>query len=104
MALMGAHHSPLLPGVRTIAESGIPNYNYSSWLGFSATGGTPAPIVNKLSETMAKVVKLPDVAGPLEAQGGRMIGSTPAQLQQLILDEIARWNVVVKEANITLQQ
>jgi tripartite-type tricarboxylate transporter receptor subunit TctC len=104
LAVMGLHQSALLPGVRTIAESGIPGYNYSSWLGFSATGGTPTPIVNKLSETLAKVVKLPDVAGPLEAQGGRMIGSTPAQLQQLILDEIARWKKVVADSNIKLEQ
>ena len=53
---------------------------------------------------LAKVAKLPDVAGPLEAQGGRMIGSTPAQLQKLILDEIARWNKVVAESNIKLEQ
>ena len=104
LALMGEQNSPLLPGVRTIAETGIPGYNYSSWLGFSTTGGTPAAIVNKLSETLAKVAKLPDVAGPLEAQGGRMIGSTPAQLQKLILDEIARWNKVVAESNIKLEQ
>ena len=104
LALMGLNRSKLLPDAKTIAEDGIPGYNYSSWLGFSATGGTPAPIVNKLSETLAKVARLPDVAGPLEAQGGTMIGSTPAQLQQLILTEITRWNKVVADSNIKLEE
>ena len=104
LAVMGEDQSPLLPGVRTISEQGIPGYNYISWLGFSATGGTPAAIVNKLSDAFAKVAKSPDVAGPLEAQGGKMIGSTPAQLNRLIVTEVERWQKVVQENNIKLEQ
>lgn len=104
LAVMGEDQSSLLPGVRTISEQGIPGYNYISWLGFSATGGTPTAIVNKLSEAFAKVAKSPDVAGPLEAQGGKMIGSTPAQLSRLIVTEVERWQKVVQENSIKLEQ
>jgi tripartite-type tricarboxylate transporter receptor subunit TctC len=104
VAVMGAQQSKLLPGVQTIAEQGIPGYNYASWLGISAPGSTPPAIVNKLSEVLARVAKSPDVAGPLEAEGGTMIGSTPAQFRQVIVTEIERWQKVVRDAGIKLEQ
>ncbi len=104
LAVMGAQHSTLLPGVQTIDEQGIPGYNYVSWLGISAPAGTPPTLVNKLSEALARVAKSPDVAGPLEAEGGVMIGSTPAQFGRLMVTEIDRWRKVVRDAGIKLEQ
>lgn len=104
IAIMGEEPSALLPGVQTIDEQGIPGYNYASWLGISAPAGTPAAIVNKLGETLAKVAKSPDVAGPLEAEGGVMIGSTPAQFRQVMVSEVDRWQKVVRDAGIKLEQ
>lgn len=104
IAVMGTEHSKLLPGVLTIDEQGIPGYNYASWLGISAPAGTPAAIVAKLGETLAKVAKAPEVAGPLEAEGGVMIGSTPAQFRQVMASEVERWQKVVRDAGIKLEQ
>lgn len=104
LAVMGDERSPQLPGVPTIAEQGIPGYNVNSWLGFVAPAATPPAIVNKLSETFNKAAKSPDVAGPMEAEGIRTIGSTPAQLRQLMVTEVERWKKVVQDGNIRLEE
>lgn len=104
VALMGDERSSLLPGLGTIAEQGIPGYNFISWLGIVAPGATPPAIVNKLSEGFAKVARLPEVANTMEAEGGKSIGSTPAQLRQLIVTEIDRWKKVAQDSGIKLEE
>ena len=104
ISIMNDERSKLMPNLPTIAEQGIPGYNYASWLGFSAPAGTPAAVINKLSEGFAKGAKLPDVAAPLEAEGSVMIGSTPAQFRQVIVTETARWRKVGQENGIKLEE
>ena len=104
VALMGDERSSLLPGLGTIAEQGVPGYNFISWLGIVAPGGTPPAIVSKLSEGFAKVARLPEVANAMEAEGGKSIGSTPAQLRQLIVTEIDRWKKVAQDSGIKLEE
>jgi len=82
----------------------LPDFSYSNWLGEVAPAGTPAPVVNKLSEAFAKIVKMPDVAGPLEAEGIVMVGSSPQVLRQLIAVEVERWRKVVKDNNIKIEE
>ncbi len=100
LAVTDAQRSNLLPGVKTIAEQGVPGYTYLAWQGFSAPAGTPVAIINKLSEAFAKVVRAPDVAAMLEAEGGAPVGSTPAQFRQLIVTETERWKKLVQENGI----
>ncbi len=104
LAIMNKQRSTLLPGVPTIAEKDIPGYDYSAWLGFSAPAGTPAAIINKLSENFAKVAKAPDVTATMEAEGSIMVGSTPLQFRQYIAGEIERWQRVVQQADIRLEE
>ena len=104
LALTGDKPSALLPGVQTIAEQGVAGYNYSFWLGLMAPAGTPAPIVNRLSETFAKILREPDVLAALGADGSVAVGSTPAQFRQLIVAETERWTKLVQEAGIKLEQ
>lgn len=79
-------------------------YNYSNWIGFLAPAATPAAIVNKLSEAFAKVARVPEVMAALEADGSTAVGSTPAQFRQLIFAETARWQKIVEENGIRLQE
>ena len=104
LAILNDRRSDLLPGVPTIAEQGIPGYDYPAWLGLLAPAGTPAAVVGRLSENLARVAKSPDVAAKLEAEGGVMIGSTPAQFGQLIVAETARWQKLIQELGITLAE
>lgn len=104
LGLMNDRRSDLLPGVRTVAEQGVPGFNYASWYGLVAPGATPAAIVNKLSENLAITAKAPEVAAPLEAEGSFMVGSTPAEFRRVILTETATWKKVVAEAGIKLEE
>ena len=104
MGITNDTRSPLLPDMPTIAEQGIPGFNAVLWQGFSAPGATPTAIVNKLGDGFARVTKAPEVAGPLEAEGSVMVGSTPAQFRQIIIEETVRWRKLVQENDIKLDE
>lgn len=101
LAVMSDARSPLLPGVPTISEDGLPGYDYASWLGYIAPSGTPVSIVNRLSDGFARVARLPEIVKRFEAEGAFMVGSTPAEFRKLIVSETERWNTVIKENRIT---
>lgn len=103
LAILEDRRSKLLPDIATVQEQGIPGFNSVLWLGFSAPAETPLGIVNKLSEELGKVARLPDVMATLEAEGSALVGSTPAQFRQLIVTEIGRWRQVVQDAGIKIE-
>ncbi len=100
LAITDDKRSRLLPDVPTIAESGLPGFSYSNWLGFVAPAATPAGIVNRLADSFAKAAKSPDVIAALEADGSTLVGSTPAQFRQLIATEAVRWKKLVVDNGI----
>ncbi len=100
IALGNAERSPLLPDVLTVAEQGVPGYDYASMFGYMAPAGLPAAIVNKLSVDMAKAARSPDIVKRLETEGGIPIGNTPAQFAQLLSVEINRYRKLVDELGI----
>lgn len=104
LAILDDKRSSSLPDVPTAAESGVPGFGYANWLGVAGGAGTPDPIVNKLSEAFAKVVHMPEVAGPMEKQAAVMVGSTPAEFRRVMANEIAIWRKVVKENNIAVEE
>ena len=104
LAVMNNQRSNLLPGVMTIAEQGIPDYNYVNWMGFFAPGATPAPVVSKLSENFARAARAPDVVAAAEAEGNIQVGSTAAQFRQVIVEETARWKKLVADVGIKLEE
>lgn len=104
LGIMSDEHSELLPGVQTVAEQGVPGYDYSSWLGFVAPRGTPPAIVNKLSAELAKAAHAPDVAQKFGPEGTTMVGSNPKQVQDLIATEVSRWSKLVQESGIKLEE
>lgn len=104
IAIMSADRSPLLPDARTIAEQGLPGFDFSAWGGILTTGGTPMPVIRKLSLELAKIAKAPDVLQMAKDDGTIMVGSTPEAFQKLVADEIVRWKKVVQENNIKLEQ
>jgi tripartite-type tricarboxylate transporter receptor subunit TctC len=103
LGIANSVRSPLLPGLQTVAEQGLTGFDYSSTFGIVTVAGVPEPIVNRLGMELAKIAKLPDVAKRLEADGGFMIGSTPAQFRQMIVNEIARYKKIVQDEGIKLE-
>ena len=90
----------LLSDVPTFIEQGVPDFEYASWLGLLAPEKTPAAIVNKLQQELAKIIKLPDVASKLGAETA-LYATTPAEFKKYAQNETARWVKLVKENNIT---
>ncbi len=100
IAILTKDRTPLLPGIRTVAEMGAPNFAYPSWIGLVAPAGTPAAIVDRLNAAMVAAIKSPQAMKRWEAQGSVVIGSTPETFRKRIVAEMAQWEKVVKEKNI----
>ncbi len=90
----------LLPDVPSFAEVGYPGMDIALWYGVAAPGGTPAPIVQRLNAELAKIVQMPDIRKNLSEQGADLQGGSVEDFVKFIHDEMARWGVVVKQANI----
>jgi tripartite-type tricarboxylate transporter receptor subunit TctC len=85
-----------LPDVPTVDESGVPGFKYITWHSIMAPGGTPKPIVQRLSGEIAKIVHLPDVQQRLQQQGLEAVGSTPEELGTHIQEESVIFAQLVK--------
>jgi tripartite-type tricarboxylate transporter receptor subunit TctC len=96
----GAARSPLLPEVPTMAEAGVPGFEWRTWASFVVPVGTPGPIVERLNTELVKAVNSPEVRGKLIAQGLEPIGSPPATLTQWTQSGLERMRDLVKRANI----
>jgi tripartite-type tricarboxylate transporter receptor subunit TctC len=103
LAVTTAKRSPAVPELPTLAEAGVPGYESSTWHAWFAPAGTARPIVDKLNAELAKAAKAPDVISRLSPDGAQPIGSTPEELRQFIVTDIARWRKVVKDAGIKLE-
>ena len=104
LGIASAERSPMLPGVLPAAEQGVTGYNYASWFGIVAPGGTPPAIIDKLNAELVRISRLPDIMAKLEADGGSMVGSTPQQLRQVIVSEMSRYKKLIQDTGIKLEE
>jgi tripartite-type tricarboxylate transporter receptor subunit TctC len=100
LAISTARRSALLPGLPTIAESGVDGFAAEAWSGILAPAGTPAPIVNRLNAAIVKVVQAADYRSLLEERLIEPVGSTVEQFAQRLRDDVAKWRRVAREGNI----
>ena len=100
LGLTAAQRSPAMPDLPTIAESGVPGYDFTAWVGALVPASTPPATVNALSEIYVKAVRSFDLSKRFEEQGADIVGSTPAQFAAHLKSELARWAKVVKESGI----
>ena len=96
IAVTSTTRAAALPDVPTIAESGLPGFEASSWFGVLAPAGTPHDIVAKLNGTIAAWLATPDAKEKLLAQGAIAAGGSPEDFAQHIDRETAKWAKVVK--------
>ena len=97
LAVTSATRSVVSPDVPTMAESGLPGYDISSWQAVFAPAGTPAPIVERLYTEIARILKTPDIQKRLSDLGLNVSEMTPAQLTALIKADVPRLGKIVKE-------
>jgi tripartite-type tricarboxylate transporter receptor subunit TctC len=96
IAMTTAQRSTSLPGVPTVAESGIANYDVGSWYGLSAPAGTSREIVSRLHDVTLKLLAQSEVKERLAASGFEVLVSTPEQYGEFVRTEVERWGKVVK--------
>ncbi len=89
------------PELPTIAEAGVPGFDAATWLGIVAPARTPAERVERLSEELTRVVRLPEVRDRIVELGAEPAGGTPAELDAFARAEAEKWGRVVREAGIT---
>ena len=101
IAISSAKRSPILPELPTIAEAGVPGYEFGSWNGVLAPAGTPRAIVNQVHGVMRKVAAMPDVKEQFAAQGLAPTASeSPEEFARMIRTDYATIGKVVKAAGI----
>jgi tripartite-type tricarboxylate transporter receptor subunit TctC len=103
LGLTGAKRSPTVPDVPTIAEAGVPGFASTSWQGWFMAAETPAPIVERIQQEVAKALTLLDVRARLAAMAYEGIGSTPAEFADFYKAEIAKFAKVITDAKISRQ-
>jgi tripartite-type tricarboxylate transporter receptor subunit TctC len=104
LANFGSRSITALPGTPAFAaEAGLPGFDVGVWLGLVAPAGTPAEIIAKLQEEVARTLALPDVKEKLATVGLEPMKSTPAEFASFIGSEAARWSEVIKQAGIHLE-
>lgn len=89
-----------LPNVTTIAENGYPGFEAPAWWAFLASAKTPPEIVKRMNEELNKVLKNPEVAKKLDAQGIDVTGGSPEQARAFIEKQMTVWAKVVKDNDI----
>jgi len=100
IAVTTAKRSSAMPDLPTIAESGLPGYDASTWGGILAPAGTPKDVVAKLNSSINAALKMDDVRSRLMGAGIEIQGGTPEQFAAVIRNEIDKWGRVTKAAGI----
>ena len=93
--------SPLMPDLPAIGEV-VPGYSAVTWFAMWAPAGTPAEIVSRLNQSVARILKQPEVQARLRADGMEPAFFTPEEFARFIAQEIAKWSRVVKTGNIKI--
>jgi tripartite-type tricarboxylate transporter receptor subunit TctC len=100
IAFAGGKRSAAFPNLPTVAEAGVPGYDYSSWIALFAPKGTPAAVLSRLRAESARVLAAPALKERLEKSGLELWPVPAEELVNVVREDHARWAKVVREANI----
>jgi tripartite-type tricarboxylate transporter receptor subunit TctC len=99
----GLRRSPAMPEVPTIADSGLPGFEVSTWYGMLAPAGTPRPIVDRLNTEIVRILQTSDVRQRLSAEAFESPADTPDQFAAVIKSEVVKWAKVVRETGARVE-
>jgi tripartite-type tricarboxylate transporter receptor subunit TctC len=102
LAVTTPKRSAAMPSLPTVAESGYPGFDVSTWFAYLAPAGTPADIVARLNAEITAAMRHPDVAKRLGAIGAELDPGSPQDLQRFLESDMERWAKVIKQAGIKL--
>ena len=103
LALSSKKRSTGVPDIPTVAESGYPNFDASSWFGLVGPAAMPKAVTDKISADIARVLSTPDMHAKFIEQGSEPVGSTPQQFGDYMRAETVKWAKVVKLSGATAE-
>jgi len=104
LAVTTLQRLPVAPQLPTIAESGLPGFDVSSWFSLFVPARTPPEIIRKIHADSVKVLREPAIAGRLEKLGAAVTASTSAELAAHLKAEMQKWGPVIKGAGISANE
>jgi tripartite-type tricarboxylate transporter receptor subunit TctC len=93
--------SPSLPQVPTSAESGMPNFDVTYWMGFHAPGGMAPDLARTIGGYLSAIVNEPEIRERLISMGFEVVGGTPESFGKLVNEDQVRWNKLIHDAKLT---
>ena len=102
IAHSGAKRLEAMPDVPTVAESGVPGYEASSWWGYMAPAKTPQPIIDRLHKEIAAVANLPEVRQIFIPQGSEIVVNKPEEFAKIVQSDADKWGAIGKRLGIRL--
>jgi tripartite-type tricarboxylate transporter receptor subunit TctC len=103
LAVTGPKPTPLVPGVPTVAESGVPGFVMTSWWGMFGPAGMPQPIVTRLNTELTRILRTAEVQKTFANLGVDAATSTPEELEAMIKSEVVKYAKLIQEIGIPKQ-
>lgn len=103
LAVSTATRSAALPDAPTIAEAGLTGYVFDHWYGLFAPAKTPRPVVNQLSQEVARILNIPDVKDKITIRGAAIKASKPEDFDQFVRSEVAKITKVMQAGGVKVQ-
>lgn len=103
LGVTGTKRSPLMPDVPTIAEAGLPNYQFETWFMAFAPAGTPKPVVDRLNSALNEALNSPAVLARMTKEGFDPIPSSSGQARARLEKELPQWGKLIRERGITAE-
>ena len=95
LAVSTAARSPMFPDVPTVAEAGVPGFDYDQWYGLLASAKTPRPLINLVNKEVVRILNLPDMKERMLSQGATPKPTTPEQFDAFIRAEVKKFAAVI---------
>jgi tripartite-type tricarboxylate transporter receptor subunit TctC len=103
IAVGSAKRSRAAPDIPTVAEAGVPGFEYVTWYGLFAPAATPKEVIARLNGEIVKILAEPEMAQRLASQGAEPAGSTPDELGKFMRNEHERWKELIRSLNLHVQ-
>jgi tripartite-type tricarboxylate transporter receptor subunit TctC len=100
LAVTSAEASLLVPGLPTVAATGLPGYESVSMTCILAPAKTPAAVINRLNQEIVRALNQPDIKSRFLSAGAETVGSSPEELAATIKADLARMDKIIKDAGI----
>ena len=100
LAVTGVHRAKIVPDLPTIAEAGVPGYEFDNWYGLWAPAGTPVAVVKKINEEVNRAIASPALQARFAESGIETMGGSPERFAAYLAGELRKWGAVARDAGI----